>query len=47
MEGETIKGKSAIVGEWIIRDKHGNIKDQGIDLPTPQEEKEGGQGEEV
>lgn len=47
MEGEKIKGKSAIVAEWVIRDKDGNIKEQGTDLPTPQEEKEGGQGEEV
>ena len=37
----SVKGKSAIAGEWVIRDKHGNIKEQGTDSPT----EEGG-GEE-
>ena len=36
----SVKGKSAIAGEWVIRDKHGNIKEQGTDI------EEGGQGEE-
>ena len=42
MEEGGIKGKSAIVGEWVIRDKHGNIKEQGTDTPTQEE----GEGEE-
>jgi len=33
---ENIKGISGIEGEWVIRDKHGNIKEQGTDRPTPE-----------
>ena len=38
----SVKGKSAIAGEWVIRDKDGNIKEQGTDIHI----EEGGQGEE-
>ena len=31
MEEGSVKGKSAIAGEWVIRDKEGNIKEQGTD----------------
>lgn len=40
MEEGITKGKSQIVGEWVIRDKDGNIKAQGTDSPT---EEEGGE----
>jgi len=41
MEGGITKGKGEISGDWIIRDKHGKIKEQGTDSPT-----QGGKGEE-
>ena len=28
---ENIKGKGKMVVEWIIRDKDGNIKEQGVE----------------
>ena len=43
-EEGTARGKSEIVGEWAIRDKHGKIKEQGVDLPT-QDEREGEEDE--
>ena len=36
MGEENIKGKSGIVGEWVIRDKDGNVKERGTDIPTPE-----------
>ncbi len=45
MEEATAKAKSKIVGEWVIRDKDGNIKEQGTDgMESTQEE---GGGEEA
>ena len=43
MGGGKTRGKSEITAEWVIRDKEGNIKEQGTDLPTQKEE---GQGKE-
>ena len=40
MEEGNVIAKSGIVGEWVIRDQHGNIKEQGTDRPT--QEKGGG-----
>ena len=42
-EEGTARGKSEIVGEWVIRDKDGKVKERGIDRPTHEE---GGGGEE-
>lgn len=38
MEEGIAKGKSAFVGEWVIKDKYGNIKEQGIDIQEGGEE---------
>ncbi len=43
MGEENVTGKSGIVGEWAIKDKDGNILNQGTDIPT---QKEGGGEEE-
>ena len=42
MGEESVKGKSRIVGEWVIRDKDGHVKERGTDIPTP--EKRGEEG---
>ena len=42
MEEESVEGKSGIVGEWVIRDKDGNVKERGTDIPTPEKRGEKG-----
>ena len=46
MEEATSKAKSKMVAEWVIRDKDGNIKEQGTDgMESTQEEGEGEEAE--
>ena len=42
MGEESVEGKSGIVGEWVIKDRDGNIKAQGTDIPTPEKRGEKG-----
>ena len=32
----SVEGKSGIVGGWVIKDKDGNVKERGTDIPTPE-----------
>ena len=44
MKEGTTNGKSKIVAQWVIKDKDGNIKEQGIDGIEPSQKE--GRGEE-
>lgn len=44
MTEQTVKGEMGFSATWVIKDKHGNIKEQGTD-GTEATQKEGGDEE--
>lgn len=38
MGEENVTGNIGIVGEWVIKDGDGNVKERGTDIPTPEKE---------